>query len=1407
MHPADLDRGGVLKTMRIAGATILVVLAIALLAIGGLWTFAQTDRGGQIIRRIAVEKVNARIAGHVAIDRLRFGGNRLTLEGVVLRDPEGVEVARVASVDLTFYPWALLRRHADVRRLEIRRPELRLVLGGHESDESNLARALAPAQPSEPQRPDAAPQAAGGLNVVVDLRALAVSGGAFTLRSSAPEIHVGAIDLEGSARYEGRTQSLQTDLQLVTDGGRVDAQGAIDLARLRAPPSGLAVRVRDLDLAKLMRDTPVTAIDLDVNTREEHLDADLRASAPGAKISGHGAVDGGRVEARAGIEATDLGATARSLARCHLAPPIVLAGQGRIDVALSGPLTRPSLRVAGRVPRLTVEHNTVRGLTVSATLPRLDAPTVIDLDLAATYARLGGRELRGLAATARASGSLIRADLQIAAPYPIALATVGHRLSPWSMEISQFMLRYPEATWSLARPTRIALRGERASISGLDLRARGQRVSADLQKGPRGGKLHLVVSHLDLGRLPRPLMSPALVAAGAVDLDLDLQFSPARLQGSAAARALGSSVDAKFDLPASWPPTGRQASGEASAPVKLNLTTSEIDLATVARTIAGVTGKKSSLAPRGKLQLAATVDGNAAHPRVSVELGGHSLQIGGRALGELSVALHGDDDRPLTLALHASPRGVPPAELQATTPLSLRTLLRRRPDAATLARTPFEINGQVSKVPLSTLRKLLGEPMTLPVFSAGTLSLQLAARGSAVEPTGTLAIDLTGVTTARIPATDARVELTMARKTTEANVRVVRLGHPLLALMARFGAGLGALDDRRRLVDAPFSLRAVIGPLQMQRLGLPGDPGVIARKDALRGTLHADLSVDGTLRAPRLEAHVQASNLKLDQTPIGYAQLEAHYANSKARVTGQVVSSNGGQATLEAASTADLGLLAILAHRLDPERWPFELRMQAQDLDLRGLSGMTPTLRRAGGLFDAELNAHGSMRDPRFSGRAACHGCELELTGVGNFRDIQLAMHGETDKVVLQELSAKDGDGNGRVTASLARKPGGDGYQLTGTVAVKEIPAYSDGQVLAHVSLNAALSGDSGGRGGVANAKVDIKDAHVKLSDEKRRKLQSLRTPDDVVLVDDGRPIDRAQAKKLKAMASRLAPSLPPKQTAADEKAANETNQGAGQEAPAGVLLWKRITIAVTAPDKLWVSGGGAALELGLGPDFRIVLAEETHLHGEVIVRRGRVDALGRRFDLKADSSLQFQGAPDHPTLDATAQYQDNEDNVTVLVTAKGPIDRLTIGVSSPNRPDLTQSQLYTLIITGHLPSSGGGSGGGLGAAAQNEAASLVAGVIAGSLQKTLAKHLPLDVLTIDTGGPQGVTGAQVEAGRYVTDKLYVGYVARPGADPTRYQNRNSVHVEYRLTARWQIAGEYGDVGTGSADLMWKKSY
>ena len=79
-------------------------------------------------------------------------------------------------------------------------------------------------------------------------------------------------------------------------------------------------------------------------------------------------------------------------------------------------------------------------------------------------------------------------------------------------------------------------------------------------------------------------------------------------------------------------------------------------------------------------------------------------------------------------------------------------------------------------------------------------------------------------------------------------------------------------------------------------------------------------------------------------------------------------------------------------------------------------------------------------------------------------------------------------------------------------------------------------------------------------------------------------------------------------------------------------------------------------------------------------------------------------------------------------------------------------------------------------------------------------------MLTIDVGS-EGLGSTKFEAGRYLTDRFYVGYVGRVAADPSRYQNRNAVHLEFQITSRWEIEAEYGDLGTATGDLVWKKSY
>ncbi len=126
---------------------------------------------------------------------------------------------------------------------------------------------------------------------------------------------------------------------------------------------------------------------------------------------------------------------------------------------------------------------------------------------------------------------------------------------------------------------------------------------------------------------------------------------------------------------------------------------------------------------------------------------------------------------------------------------------------------------------------------------------------------------------------------------------------------------------------------------------------------------------------------------------------------------------------------------------------------------------------------------------------------------MGDFRDIHLALHGDTDRIVLDELTAKSGGGHAKVTAALARKSDRSGYELSGAIDATNMPAYQEGQALATVTLNATLSGSTGGE--KARAKVDVHEARIRLSDDKRKDLQSLKAPDDVVMVEDGRPLNR----------------------------------------------------------------------------------------------------------------------------------------------------------------------------------------------------------------------------------------------------------------------------------------------------------
>jgi translocation and assembly module TamB len=1360
----------VVRLLRGAARFVLVVLGAAALLVGVSWMFLQTRRGGELVRRLALPRVNAAIAGRLTLGRFAFGGDRLTLESVALYDPDGRLVGRVARIDVGFSPLALLRRHVDVSRLEIRRPELALAA---DARGLNLTRALAPRHRSAAGQPGPARAEGGGPRGTIDVGSLIVSDGSIDYRSTGPggerSVHVADLSVRGSAHLaDGRVAA---DAAVSVRGGTAAVRGAFDAATGRGQGSA-------------------------------------RAALRGLALAADGRIDGGAVDAHAVIDAEDLGRTARALSRDFGLPRLAAAGQGRIEISCGGTAGAPSLRAQARFPLLELGGTRARGLTAAARIPNLRVPEALDADASVSDLSSGRRTLRSATVAVRAVGRRVSAHVAVQAPQPLRVDLAGERQRGRAIGIEALSLRYPEATWTLRRPARLSFGGVDGGfvLSGLELGADAQRLAVDVRLGSARTAARVVVSRFDLSRLPRALVPAAADLGGLLDADVDVdvraggarpriaatatvaggrigghrdlalnlaaRVDHGRARGELHARGLGVRAQADFDLPGEWPPRNPRA------PLALTLESGDVDLAAVAGAIA-VAGERPAPRWKGQARLSLRLDGRVGEPRLRVDIAGRGLAFDDHRIGDLALALGGEGDGVLSAQITAAA----PARtrIEITTPLSVRAILRRPPTAAALARTRFELKGTLDRLPLSILAQVAG---VRAGRVGGTLSSTLALSGTPSEPDGKIAVDVAGASTATFPATDARIEIDLDRDAVAARARVVRRQAALLAVESRLGLSVGDLFHPARLAAAPLRLRAVLGPYLVQRLGLPPLNDREPPRQ-LEGRVHADLAVDGTAAAPRVLFHAQAADIRLDRTDVGYAQIEARYADRQTKLDARLISHGGGTLRAQASMTADLGFPAV-TRRLDLRRAPLDVRVDAQRFDVRGASGAVQALRTVGGLLTASIAVRGTASDPRVTGRLEWTDGVLGVSGLGAYTGIHLALHGDERALTLDELAASSGAGRARVTGKATRAAAGSAtqsatnahYDVAADAKLDRFPIYRQGQPLAVVSLAARLNG----RAARADTRlgVDIDDAHVELKETKRRDLQSLDAPADIVLVDGGRPLNRAQAAKLRAL----------------EEAGHPHPAAAAASRPA-------LRLTVRAPRQLWVSGKDAHLELGLSPDFRVALGSRPELHGQVTVRRGRVDVFGRRFDIKGDSTVTFAGPPDRADLDVRAEHVNTTENVTVLLTAKGPLDKLAVTVTSPNRPDLGESQLYTLIITGHLQFGGTGT---TSATPQAQAASIVGGLLAAKLQSTLAHRLPLDVITIDVGG-EGVMGTKLEAGRYVTDRLYAGYIGRVGSDPTRYQNRNAVHLEYQITSRWELEGEYGDLGTGTADLMWKKNY
>ena len=1276
------------------------------------------------------------------------------------------------------------------------------------------------------------------------------------VRALAPALRLAVpVDVTGKVARDGDDVSFA--VKAAGAAWHLDAHGAVDPVRQRV--RGLSLVARDVDLGATVQGLPRSHFSLkldadgggktlaDLNGRldlrvpegtldgilvapssirvsatQGHFDIEaLRLSLPGLAATASGAASPERLALSLAVKVTDLGSLTRAAAAFVPGVPIA-AGHGTVQATLFGTATAPGVSAAVDFPVLALGENRVEALHGTSRVANVHRPTVGDVRLQVATAHLGGHHLRDIVAQVHSTPPRLSGDLRVAHGEPVAFVidggwTADHQ----AVELRALQLRYPQADWRLTRPARLVFREGRVVVSGFELAANEQRLGLDLDK--RGERVRATVrlQRFDLARLPPLLLPPGQAVAGHLDADVQLEgtttspnvhavvdlrdarlgpyhdlslslqghYRDRRAQGTLDAAGLGTSVHAKFDAPTAWPLTS------VRAPLAFELTVPETDVGPVLAAL-------HVRPPRplaGRVALALRLEGTGVAPSLRVDATARDVSFDRQPLGDLALHVAGDPHTPLTLAVAFGPdaRGplpnaasaptVPPPHaaglaagtLSLRTGLSLGGLATHPPTPRELARARIEASGELKDISLAVLSRLAGQATPW----SGTASLRLSAAGTALAPEGALNVRVSGAAGPRFPPTDARLDAMTGPHDTRLALRVARQGSPLASASLIWKLPAARLRDRAALAQAPLQLEAAVGPLRVHRSGLPGSEEQ-ATSDELTAAMQAGLSVRGSLGRPAVTATGSVRDARLGKQPVGTADAKLTYDAKRLTADARVHSASGGVLQVAGHATADLGYPQVT--RLDAGAIPFDAQLSGQGFDLAWLSGLSRDVRSVAGQLSAAVTARGTARAPRASGQVEWTHGALTLTGLGAYRDVHLKAHGDEGGVTLDELRLASGDGDARLTAKATRADS-DAFAVEASASLHRFPIYGQGQALATVSVDGHATGTASARHVQAVAKVS--EAHVELNDVKQKKLQSLQRPGDIVLVDGARAADAAEAKRLAGL----------KDVLLSGEDIERKPAVAATTSPFGARL------TVQAPRNLWVHGKDASLELGLGHDFHVEAAGKPAVYGQVLVRRGRIDVFGRRFDLQAGSTVQFVGPPDQPRLDVTAKHFNESENITVLLTAKGPLDKLTIAVTSPERPDLTEGQLYTLIVTGKLQFGGSGNSAGS-TTASGEAASLVGGVVAAQLQKTLARKLPLDVLTLQAGD-EGLTGSRLEAGTYLTSKLYAGYVGRVGANPALLQNRNAVHVEYQLTRRWSFDAEYGDVGTGTADLLWTKNY
>jgi translocation and assembly module TamB len=1292
---------------------------------------------------LALEIVASRRGGAVRVPVLRIEAGGTVVEAIA----EGDVARRRGRVALT----RLAVSRAQARALLERAPEgadLRAV-GYAEADGETLTAAVA----VEP----AAPGDGGGRGDV----AVAARVGALG-RAAGFDV---ALDRLDPSRLSADAPAGELTLSArgaAAGSSREDARARLSLSASRS-------RLRGGEIARVEAQLRAERGDLRVDR--------LDASAPGVSISGAGRWRReGPVAGSADVDARDLAAATRNLERLLGTSLPDLAGRARIRAELSGTSGAPAVTGTVDAPALRGGGIVTEGLRLA-------------FEGRGPVGRLDGRAEGRIVRLARATGAdlarqiSLRAALQgedgtvsLTGAVPGAgteplTATARGRLGPGrrSLLLSELAVSWPGARWTLAGPATVELEGP--SVDRLELVAEDQRVA--LAGGLRGRALEAraELSRVDLARLPPGVLPEADGIRGVVSASLEARGAPARplvrgtlaLEGGAFREIAGVAASgqgtydgerrrATLALSAARGAGGSAdvaldvplpLAGRPGEPLSARVRAEGIPLEEALRIAKREDPAKGALALDVRVE--GTVGGPALHGEISLASGAW------RDLEDLAFeATIEDPGDALRVVASGSIAGRRVLGVTAEAPLDLGHLVGRPGETLrALARAPFEATADVAALDLAAVEGRAGVPEGL----AGVVKAQAAISGRASAPRVRATVELAGGAWKGWRRLGAQIDLAATDAGLSASGRVSAAGQDAVRFEASLAAAPERLGRRAALLAAPIRLEAVVPRVSIAPVAADAAP--------LAGTLEGRVVLSGTLAAPEARAELRGADVSIEARPLGAFHATASYAGGQGAAEVLLRPASGGTLRTTATLAADLGLGARARPLRDA---PAEVTAKTDGVDLAFLAALWPSrIRSAAGRLVVDVAAKGPLGRLSPRGTLRVSGGRIAVTELGEWTDVAVDARVTDDLFEVSRLEVRRGKGSLSATAS-ATGLGSQAARVSAKLEAKAFTVARAGMDLATIDLDADASGTW--RSGELALEVKVPEGVVRLPRRAPRSLQSLEPRKDIVV---GRPPE-------------------PKKAAPGDAAA----------AAAGAAATDPFTLRahVVVPRNFFVKSENPKGDVELKADVRYELTGgQDFAEGSVEVVRGAVEPIaGRNFVIER-GKVQFTGGPPRAALlDVEAKYTNPA--AVVTVTAAGAVTAPEIRLTS--QPPMDEAQIAMLIATGRTELKAGS--GAVGTLTGEEAGKAALGAVATQAFRNLvADKLPLDTVALDAG--------TLRAGKYVTDRIYVGYVRRFDADPTKNENEDEVRVEYQITPNWMFESRYGNAQSGGASLIWSRDY